>query len=475
MSSCLGPYNAGMGRLSRSAKMLLSVLMTPVLIGSLYAASSAPRDAGRQERADPLAVRLILLDLYTLELSSVIDPSLLQERLHQLAARLNVEASRSPGDAVLQAENAILQVEAGGYDPPAGEEAEVARLLEIPDPDLARLMRAIYRDHDGSEPLDRARFIEIMGESWFSLRALIHDEERRSDPSGAAELKARLRSHASAAVTRLGRLGLIVGGAAVTGLFLWGRYFLVVRPRGVPRREQLLSRADWNGLDGYFLFLLFFCLLSGAAWLLAPLVAGSEGLGLSPGSAVPLLYLLQALAGLIILQRFFFPGRLFDSFHRMGGALGDGTARHAAAWGFGGYAATLPLVLGVLSLSSWVMGRPPVSSNPLIPLIMEATTAGEKLLFFMTVAVLAPVFEEIFFRGFLFNAFRATLGTAAGMVLSSLLFSLMHFDFVMVPGLFAIGMMLCFVYYHTQSLAAPMLLHGLWNATTLITVQTLFP
>jgi membrane protease YdiL (CAAX protease family) len=468
------PYNAGMIRLSRPAKMLLSLLMTSMLLWSLYSARSAPVDGRREEGADLLALRLILLDLYTLEASSGIDPSLRQVRLRQLAGRLRVEAARSPQNAVLQAENMILQVAAGAYDSPLGELLGIDYDLDLLDTELKGLVRALYLGNDGGD-FDAAPFLERLGESWFSLTAIIHYGERRGDRALTAESKARLGERSHSAVARLERLGLFVGGAALTGLFLWGRYFLVVRRPGLPRRERVLGRADWNPLDGYFVFLLLFCLFSGASWLLAPLVLESEGLALPPGSAVPILYLLQALLGLFLLQRFFFRGSFFDSLHRMGGAMGEGSVSETAAWGIGGYAATLPLVLVVLYLSSRFLGRPPVSSNPLIPLMMEASTLWEQLLFFLTVALLAPAFEEVFFRGFLFNAFRAKFGAPVGMVLSSLLFGLVHFDFAMFWGLFVIGMMLCFVYYHTQSLAAPMLLHGLWNTTTLVVVQTLFP
>ena len=87
--------------------------------------------------------------------------------------------------------------------------------------------------------------------------------------------------------------------------------------------------------------------------------------------------------------------------------------------------------------------------------------------------VLAPFFEELAFRGFLFNALLRFLPVAAAVVLAGLIFGLIHYQTgnagAILP-LAAGGMVLCGVYYRSGSLAASMISHGLFNAFTVVAV-----
>lgn len=87
--------------------------------------------------------------------------------------------------------------------------------------------------------------------------------------------------------------------------------------------------------------------------------------------------------------------------------------------------------------------------------------------------VLAPFFEELAFRGFLFNALLRFMPVAAAAVLAGLIFGLIHYQAgnagAILP-LAAGGMVLCGVYYRSGSLAASMISHGLFNAFTVVAV-----
>lgn len=93
--------------------------------------------------------------------------------------------------------------------------------------------------------------------------------------------------------------------------------------------------------------------------------------------------------------------------------------------------------------------------------------------FALLAVVLAPFFEELTFRGFLFNAILRYVPAAAAIVLAGLAFGAIHWQ----PGnasaiapLAAGGMVLCGVYYRTGSLIASMISHGLFNAFTVVAV-----
>ncbi len=74
----------------------------------------------------------------------------------------------------------------------------------------------------------------------------------------------------------------------------------------------------------------------------------------------------------------------------------------------------------------------------------------------IALALLAPVAEEILFRGFMLNRFRHKLGTVAAVILSSLIFAVLHADLF---GAFLFGVIVSAIYLQTGSLVGPILVH----------------
>ncbi len=73
----------------------------------------------------------------------------------------------------------------------------------------------------------------------------------------------------------------------------------------------------------------------------------------------------------------------------------------------------------------------------------------------LTVLV-APVVEEVVFRGLLLNRWWWHYGMWRGVVYSSLLFAILHADFL---GAFVFGLVLSLVYVKTKSLIGPIIVH----------------
>ncbi len=88
------------------------------------------------------------------------------------------------------------------------------------------------------------------------------------------------------------------------------------------------------------------------------------------------------------------------------------------------------------------------------------------------VAVLAPIGEEVFFRGFVYTAFRKKWGIAIAVVLSSGIFAVFHIIPLLYPPMFIIGVILAIVFEYRGSLAPNILLHGLNNLLALIVVYS---
>ncbi len=81
-----------------------------------------------------------------------------------------------------------------------------------------------------------------------------------------------------------------------------------------------------------------------------------------------------------------------------------------------------------------------------------------------TVCILAPIFEEIIFRGRLFSMLHRSVGALSSAVITALIFGLVHGDpRVMIDG-FVAGMIFSFLYIRKRSIIAPILVHMCNNA-----------
>jgi membrane protease YdiL (CAAX protease family) len=97
--------------------------------------------------------------------------------------------------------------------------------------------------------------------------------------------------------------------------------------------------------------------------------------------------------------------------------------------------------------------------------------------FFATVlgaGLLAPVAEELFFRGFLYTALRQRLGIAAAVTISSLGFAVGHLDALgVVAASFVMGIALALAYEYTRSLWVAIAIHAFNNSLATVLVYLL--
>ena len=144
---------------------------------------------------------------------------------------------------------------------------------------------------------------------------------------------------------------------------------------------------------------------------------------------------------------------------------------------------TLALGCGLL-IASYVV----IIIHNLILMALKIDTQGNEILklfdslespvwFFFVGAVLAPIVEEIFFRGFLFQGFRQKYGWVSAALLSSAIFAAAHLDLVALIPTFILGCLLAYVYHRSNSVWPGVILHVLVNAFGLCAalVSTRFP
>lgn len=90
---------------------------------------------------------------------------------------------------------------------------------------------------------------------------------------------------------------------------------------------------------------------------------------------------------------------------------------------------------------------------------------------FILTVILAPILEEIIFRGMLFPAIRARYGVAAGVAISGLLFAIAHLDPIRIIVLTPMGIYLAIMYQKTRSIYPGIILHALWNFMVIMIAQ----
>jgi len=186
------------------------------------------------------------------------------------------------------------------------------------------------------------------------------------------------------------------------------------------------------------------------------IVAASQGLGMQ----------LAQSAGLILVQlTYLLPLIVIFTYRRV----------NPKALGFGSFKLdTLAIGCGMLIVSYMI-----ILVHNLVLTQLGVGTQGEEILnlfgtlespfWFIVVGVIfAPIVEELFFRGFLFQGFRQKYGWGKGILFSSAVFAVAHLDPVAIIPTFILGSLLAYMYHRTNSVWPGVILHILINGMGLL-------
>ena len=92
-----------------------------------------------------------------------------------------------------------------------------------------------------------------------------------------------------------------------------------------------------------------------------------------------------------------------------------------------------------------------------------------RILIFITVAVVIPVFEEMLFRGMFQTMVRSFITRPwPSIIISSLVFAAVHANPEHWPALFVLGLCIGYSYEKSGSLLRPIFIHSLFNTASLI-------
>jgi len=129
------------------------------------------------------------------------------------------------------------------------------------------------------------------------------------------------------------------------------------------------------------------------------------------------------------------------------------------------------VVLITLGFYAWLLLKLFGLNLPVQPVVkIFGPSVKGFIMAFISVAVLAPFSEELFFRGFVYAGFKAQWGPLKAQLASAAIFALFHFQLLLFVPLFVIGLILALLYETRKSLLASYLMHAFNNAIALLVV-----
>ena len=140
--------------------------------------------------------------------------------------------------------------------------------------------------------------------------------------------------------------------------------------------------------------------------------------------------------------------------------------------------AVQPLVLAMMSLTILVaralFGKDfTVPQHEALKLITESPALPLQILLVVVAVVVAPVVEEMLFRGLVQTTIRSYVQRPwPAIVLTSLLFASIHVNGTHWPSLFVLALGLGYSYEKSGSLLRPIFMHAMFNGFTVATVLT---
>lgn len=242
--------------------------------------------------------------------------------------------------------------------------------------------------------------------------------------------------------------------------------------------QALQRRADGLAYAGPSPVLVFVAAI--LLTLVAGFLVGAAGVGPEGPLAVLASVLISAtvslgLVGLVVVS----PGAL--SWREMGVRLpgqGEGSALGDVAWGV---TLAIPTLFGAGLLAAILVAILGVAPESPIPPARDPAGVAVNLL---AAVLIAPLWEETFFRGFATTAWARTAGHRAAIVRGALFFAFIHvvtlvgsdFGTALRTALIAfavrlpVGLVLGWVFLRRRSLVAPVALHATYNAIPVILV-----
>ncbi|MCM8781440.1 MAG: CPBP family intramembrane metalloprotease [Candidatus Omnitrophica bacterium] len=135
-------------------------------------------------------------------------------------------------------------------------------------------------------------------------------------------------------------------------------------------------------------------------------------------------------------------------------------------YGITGYLAVIPSLILLLLFIIWASTifryKPPM--QPVMEIFFEEKKRGLIMYFTIFVAIFGPIVEEMFFRGFMYQAVKKRWGFKTALFSTSIVFSFLHTNLAGFLPIMVLGMLLAYLFEKTGTLIASCAVHILHNS-----------
>lgn len=315
-----------------------------------------------------------------------------------------------------------------------------------------------------SEKLDKSKSTELLksvGQKDLSDKILrVHIEEKLGNPDVRSKTFSSTDGLRMAAVGGFGCMGFMIG-SVIWLLFLSLRSSGRWTPKGVVFGDVDLARTER---------LVLAAVIVTSSFLLGQISAALLESKFPIAEFLPVVFLIASI-GYVFTKPI---GGYRITPYAMG--FRKSSLGQDIVWGIGAVFANIPIMLVAIAVTAVTSRFLPGGAHPVTEQLSNPTvTSVLRVLFFAS--VVAPIWEEIVFRGMLFPAIaNATRSIPYGIIGSSVLFAAIHPQgAVGVIPLATIGAMLCFVGYQRKSVVSGIVFHAIHNGATLIGALLLAP
>jgi membrane protease YdiL (CAAX protease family) len=353
-------------------------------------------------------------------------------------------------------------------------DATPRRPVALVDRELAQWRAALEPDALLGRPIGERRrtaaraatFVRSMSLGWIRHPVLAEIYARH----GLTREASQHRADAMRSVNRITLGAVLFILAALGGLALWcmggfalaiiGRPSIMRHVAGLPALPPMLSRALAIAAASYFAGIVAVRFAVGLlperaiAWLSAD-AATTARFGLSSAIAV-----LALVPPLVVLRR---SGVGHLPTWQAIGLVRTRPFRDMAV-GLSGYMAVLPPLIVTVLVSMRLFSESESRMNPAVVDFVASPSIWPRLMLLLAGSVVAPLTEELVFRGILVRALQANLGVLGAIVVSSAIFAVLHPQLPMgFLSIFVLGLAFSALYWLTGSLWPSIIAHAVNN------------
>lgn len=125
-------------------------------------------------------------------------------------------------------------------------------------------------------------------------------------------------------------------------------------------------------------------------------------------------------------------------------------------------------IFACLSLNNFIDLIGIINFSPIYQELADKVFGGSMIITFLTSVCMAPILEELLFRGLIYKRLRFVCKPIIAAIISSLAFGITHGNLVQFVYAFLAGMLLSYVYEKYKNIWAPILFHFCANAVSVL-------